>query len=275
MPAPREAAAAAIALNGQAAPTPDDDAFYPCSDGRPMAENMWQGHAIVNAVGDIGAARPSALVAPDILMYWERGNTRKCTAPDVLVAFGLGRRNRRSYYVWKEGKPPDWVLEVASSSTALKDLNDKRRTYAKMGVPEYWLFDPQGSLFRPRGKPQLQGLELSGGEYRPLAAVREQGLAMIRSKALGLYLRAEDELIRFRDPATGEDVPHRDEETARAEREAELREREAMQRLAAQARAEREAELRLAAEARIAELERLHGSPSQSGSPKPPPSSRE
>ena len=45
-----------------------------------------------------------------------------------------------SYFVWREGKPPDWVLEVASHSTVSAVLDEKGRKYAAMGVQEYWLF---------------------------------------------------------------------------------------------------------------------------------------
>ena len=225
----------------------EEDAFYPCSDGEPMAENMWQGNAIMATVGDVRAARPDALVAADIFVYPQRGNADWKRAPDVLVALGLGTRERMSYLVWREGKPPDWVLEVASPSTKEKDLGEKRDDYAAMGVPEYWLFDPKGGQFPP-GMPRLQGFELVRGTYRPIPPRVDRGVAVIRSEALGLDVRREGKLLRFRDPATGEDIRRRDEEAARAEREAARAIREA-------ARAEREALERRAAEARVAELE--------------------
>ena len=197
---------------------PADDVFYPCSDGRPMADNMWQAEAMFGASGDIKTAHSNALVATDILVYPEQGNPRNNIAPDVLVAFGLGTHKRSSYFVWKEGKPPDWLLEVASPSTAAKDLEEKRCKYAEMGVPEYWLFDPQGDVFRRRGEPQLQGFRLVDGEYKPLDTVRKNGRTMIRSDVLGLDLRTEGELIRFHDPAAGRDIRHRDETEAIVER---------------------------------------------------------
>ena len=219
MPAHTPAASAAPAVHAHIAA---EDALYPCSDGKPMSENMWQGLAIVNAVVDLRVARPAALVAPDILVYPEQGNPRNRVAPDVLVAFGLGAHNRSTYLAWKEGKPPDWVLEVASPSTVGRDLDAKRRIYAAMGVPEYWQFDPQGGLF-PLGAPRLQGLALVDGEYEPLPVRLERGERTIRSPVLGLDLRAEGGLIRFRDPATGKDIRHHDEAEARvAELEATL-----------------------------------------------------
>ena len=278
MPAPRSASAA-LDVPARAAAR---DVLYPCSDGRPMADNAWQSRAIVKAAGDLEVAHPEALAVADILVYPEEGNPRNRIAPDVLVAFGVGTHSRSSYLVWEEGKPPDWVLEVASPSTASKDLDFKRRAYAAMGVPEYWLFDPKGDVF-PAGQPRLQGLALSGGGYARLAPRRVDGVAMIRSGVLGLDLRAEGEFIRMRDPATREDILHQRElkalaerETARrkdaethAEREAEHAQREAARRKDAEARAEREAERaeweaeraqreaaeRLVAQARVAELE--------------------
>ena len=213
-------------------------------------------------------AAPEALAVADILVYPEEGNPKNRVAPDVLVAFGVGTHSRSSYKVWEEGKPPDWVLEVASPSTAANDLAFKRRAYAAMGVPEYWLFDPKGDVFPPL-QPQLQGLALADGEYGRLAPRLADGLPMIRSGVLGLDLRVEGEFIRMRDPATNEDIWHQGEFKAIAEREAARRkgaeahaEREAVRRKGAEARAKREAERaqreaadRLVAQARVAELE--------------------
>ena len=243
MPALRSASAA-LDVPARAA----RDVLYPCSDGRPMADNAWQSRAIVKAAGDLEVAHPDALAVADILVYPEEGNPRNRIAPDVLVAFGVGTHSRSSYLVWEEGKPPDWVLEVASPSTASKDLDFKRRAYAAMGVPEYWLFDPKGDVF-PAGQPQLQGLALSGGGYARLAPRRADGVTMIRSGVLGLDLRVEGEFIRMRDPATRKDILHQGELTALAEREAEHAQREAARRKGAETHAERETARRKGAEA--------------------------
>ena len=242
LPVAAAAAAATTAPNVRAARA--DDVFYPSSDGKPMAENMWQGDAIVGATVDLRSARPNALVAADILMYPEEGNNRKSIAPDVLVAFGIGTHKRSSYFVWAEGKPPDWVLEVASQSTNRRDLNYKRDFYAAMGVPEYWLFDAKGDV----GTPRLQGLKLVDGEYRPLAPRLVGGERMIHSEALGLDVRVDGELLRFRDTASGKDVRRWDEVRADEEQARAAAEQ-------ARAEAEREAARRKAAEARVAELE--------------------
>ena len=247
-PLPATASAAADVLHARSAPPRSaaartDEVFYPSSDGKPMAENMWQAEAIMNAASDLKMALPQALVAADILMYPEEGNRYNNIAPDVLVAFGLNTHKRMTYRVWEEGKPPDWVLEVASPSTEEDDRrrNDrkKRGRYAEMGVPEYWLFDPTGDVYTD-GTPRLLGLKLVRGEYRPLASRLVAGERVIRSKVLGLDVLPDGELLRFRDSATGLDVRHRCEDWAAAEQEAAAR---------------AAAEVRIAdAEAEIAEL---------------------
>ena len=52
---------------------------------------------------------------------------------------------RRNAYVISElGKPPDFVLEIASRSAGRQDHRAKRRDYAALGIPEYWRFDETG-----------------------------------------------------------------------------------------------------------------------------------
>jgi Uma2 family endonuclease len=38
---------------------------------------------------------------------------------------------------------PDIVMEVLSPSSIKRDRNDKRKLYQRVGVPEYWILDPQ------------------------------------------------------------------------------------------------------------------------------------
>ncbi len=41
---------------------------------------------------------------------------------------------------------PDWVCEVLSPSTRVKDIGPKRRLYARHGVPHLWLIDPESRV---------------------------------------------------------------------------------------------------------------------------------
>ena len=209
---------------------------YPSSDGKPLAENDAQHTAIVYGITVLRthfAGRDDVYVSCDLLIYYEEGNPRVSVAPDVFVVFGVEDRMRMNYKVWEEGKGPDFVLEVASPSTWREDVGRKRDVYARLGVKEYWLYDPMGEHL----KPVLQGNRLAGAEYERQAAVESvDGTLTLYSETLGLELWAKGGKMRFRDPETGRDLlSHREEHAARR---------------AAAARAE-------AAEARVAELEAL------------------
>ena len=168
--------------------------------------------------------------------------------PDVLVSFGVGGHDRLSYVIWQEGKPPDFVLEVASVSTWRRDRDEKPSLYESLGVKEYVLYDAVGGLLEPR----LQGHVLRGGAYRAMELQDlPNGERGVRSEVLGLcaYLRGSEQELRWHDPETGRDLEDHEEVLA-SRQAAETRTREAESRaLAAEQDA---AELR-------AELRRLRG----------------
>ena len=60
--------------------------------------------------------------------------------PDLLVAFNADvqtYRDSNGYVISEQGKPPDFVMEIASRSTSQHDVVDKRPAYASLGIPEY------------------------------------------------------------------------------------------------------------------------------------------
>ena len=224
---------------------------YPSSDGKPLAENDAQLHAILYAVGTLReyyAEHPDVYVSGDLLIYYEEGNPRVSVAPDAFVVFGVEDRVRMNYKVWEEGKGPDFVLEVASRSTWREDVERKPAVYAGLGVREYFLFDPLGEYFAPR----LQGYRLVEGAYERMAAVESIDRTLtLASEVLGLELRARpDDEMRFREPNATEDLrSHGEEAAARRTAEARAR-RESAARRAAEARADLEVTARNTAEAR-------------------------
>ncbi len=68
---------------------------------------------------------------------------RKQIAPDAFLAM-VQDRERSSYNLKAEGKPPAFVLEVVSPSSTKRDEQDKVRAYDLLGVEEYALFTPDG-----------------------------------------------------------------------------------------------------------------------------------
>ena len=232
-----------------------DDVEYP--EGHWIAQSVWHGVAVGQARAALEnhfRQREDVLVAMELVVYYERGNPKAYRQPDVVVVFGVGRGgNRSSYRLWEEGKAPDFVLEVASPSTADNDAGSKAREYARIGVREYWRLDPEGSMMQA----SLEGYVASGDRYRPVKAVgRMVGGWYLRSRVLGLDLRSQRRdgatVLVFRDPNTGEEFDGALQESERrrrvAERERRIAERE---RQAAENRARQEADQRRGAEKRV------------------------
>ena len=125
--------------------------------------------------------------------------------PDFYAAFGvdaLAIERRKLYLPWEVGKPPDFVLEIGSESTARQDVTRKRDIYARIGVTEYWRFDRTGGQFY--GEP-LAGDFLSGGIYQPVGLTTEpDGVLKGYSPSLRLSLCWSAEMLRFYDHETGE-----------------------------------------------------------------------
>ena len=156
-------------------------------------------------------------------------NKARAKRPDMLVAFEVDPviyEANNGYVVSEQGKPPDFVLEVASESTGDADLNEKRDFYEFVGVLEYWRFDETGEFHGTR----LAGERLVDGEYRLIPIEeRDDGILQGYSAALGLSLRWQDGQLSFCDADTGQPIATFASERNRADAaEARVRELEAL-----------------------------------------------
>ena len=183
--------------------------------------------------------------------------------PDVFAVRDVALHKRDTWMVSAEGRGLDWVLEVLVKGDRRKDLEQNVLRYARLGVTEYFIFEPRARL--------LRGYRLTApgvAMYESLAGDR----GVFTSKVLGLDLTVlRDGRLRFRrgddDLLVPQEVIDRleaysDEATAAAEEAALLieeeqrRAREAELRAAgAEVRASAEAEARADAELRASEAE--------------------
>ncbi len=140
------------------------------------------------------------------------------TVPDCIVTFGVDPgaiEHRNGYVIDEVGKPPDFVLEVASESTARNDYTRKRDIYASLGVGEYWRFDNTGGQLHDR---PIAGDLLVDGEFRPVQMQTDSaGVIRGHSPLLGLDLCWDSGRLRFFDPARQEFLLDQNETADRAE----------------------------------------------------------
>jgi len=73
--------------------------------------------------------------------------------PDLLFV----RKERRDIVTKHVEGPCDLAVEILSPGTSRRDRTEKLDLYAKYGVPEYWIVDPDAQLF--------ECLLLKNGEY--------------------------------------------------------------------------------------------------------------
>lgn len=183
--------------------------FYPEADGMPLPDGEYQAPLYIRIVGMLRVHFRDVLgawVNGDTFIYYVEGNPRRSVSPDCYVAIGLSEESLESiernnvYLVWEVGKAPDFVLEIASPSTASRDLGSKRDLYAELGVREYWRYDETGGDFY--GEP-LVGERLVDGEYQRIELRHESdGSIWCHSDILNLDLWWTDGELRFWDSVT-------------------------------------------------------------------------
>ena len=161
--------------------------------------------------------------------------------PDLFVAFDAdpaGYLARNGYVISEQGKPPDFVLEIASRSTGRRDTVDKRISYAALGIQEYWRFDETGQFHGTR----LAGDRLVNGQYEPLPIeALTDGSLQGYSTILSLNLRWTEGQLGWYDPNSGRHIA-----TLESERQALADERQTLA---------EERQARIQAEAKLQELQ--------------------
>jgi len=181
--------------------------YYPESDGKPMGETgfhiavifqLWQ------ALRFFFRHTTDVYVGADMLFYYEEGEPTIFKVPDVFVAKGVSKAERRIYKLWEEKATPSVVFEVTSRSTRYEDVAEKKGLYEFLGVREYFLFDPLGEYLKPR----FQGFRLVQGHYEPISPTKD---GILTSQELGVILRPDEAILRVIDLKTGEEIPSLEE----------------------------------------------------------------
>jgi Uma2 family endonuclease len=217
--------------------------------------------ALIEALEIHFQAAPDVYVSGNILLYYEKDKPNKSVSPDVLFVRGVPKGQRRVYKLWEEGRMPEAIFEISSRSTWGDDWHIKFQLYARLGVKEYFLFDPEYDYL----PEPLIAFRLKDGEFKKLKVKKNR----VFSEALGLELVDTGETLRLYHPPTARFLPTLAEETvareqaeaARAQAEAARAQAEAARaqaeaaRAQAEAMAEAETQARQQAEAEIKRLQ--------------------
>lgn len=192
---------------------------YPESDGKPMAESdlhreimFFLIHTLQRFLRDT-----VAYVSGNLMIYYVEGDPYKSVAPDCFVAFDVPAREHNIYKTWEEGKFPDVVFEVTSKKTRREDFTVKQPLYARLGVKEYYIYDPTRDYL----KPSLQAFELVDKQLLPMTPRKVNGILNSPeyvSKLLGIRLSLDGwGRLELFDVATGEQLVSDEEARIKAE----------------------------------------------------------
>ena len=228
------------------------DIFY--EEPEPIEDGMQQEMAlerIVHLLRSRYQDDPSVFMSGAVFISYDINNGNRRIAPDLFISFNVDnptiRENLPNYWMWEIGKAPEFVMEVASDSTASRDLNEKRELYQSLGIREYWRFDSKNG---ERYGQIMAGERLVNGEYQPYAVqAGTDGSLRCHSDLLDLdFYWDEQRGFDVLDPVTGRTIDVLENERAArlvAEAQAET----------SRARANSEQARAEAAEARVRELQ--------------------
>ena len=195
------------------------DVFY--EEPEPVEDGMQQeppidriGHLLRQRYED----RPDVFISGGVFVSYDVTDGNRRVKPDLFIAFDVDnagiRENLPNFWIWEIGKAPDFVMEVASPSTAANDLGWKRELYQRLEIQEYWRFDPTGG--RLYGKP-ITGERLVGGVYEEYELQSgDDASVQGHSELLDVVFSWNGDEFDALDPATGLTIDKRAAAEARA-----------------------------------------------------------
>ncbi len=218
--------------------------YYPESDGRFIGATDWHTSAIAylhTALRFVFRHNADIYVSGGIRFYYSENEPTIFEVPDVFVVKGVAKHNRSAYRLWQEKASPCVIFEITSRDTKWEDVAAQKGLYARLGVREYFLFDPLADCLTPH----FQGFRLLNEHYESLMPTKDG--AMI-SNELGIILRPDENMVRVVDPKTGVEIPSLEEVAEKAGEVSKIDKLEAQ-------RAQAEAQRANAAEAEVARLQ--------------------
>jgi Uma2 family endonuclease len=216
---------------------PEDGIIYPESDGKPMSDNTKQYRWIVKIKEGLEtlSEKKDVFIAADLFWYPVKGDNKTKTAPDVMVAIGRPKGDRRSYRQWEEGDiAPQVAFEILSQGNTDAEMKKKFDFYEKYGVQEYYIYDPDENEF--------EAWVRLGNRLRKIENTRIYTSLLLKIR----FDMTGDELVIFRpdgekflSPLETDQQRRKEKKRARKEKERARKEKERAEKAEKEVRAER------------------------------------
>lgn len=156
--------------------------------------------------------RSDFFIGANLTLYFSRQQleNREFRGPDFFLVKGTPNHARRSWVVWEEdGRYPDLIIELLSTSTASVDRNLKKALYQdRFRTPEYFWFSPDTL--------EIAGHRLVNANYE---AIPPDKSGLLWSEVLNLYLGIHNAQLRYFAP-NGQLLPTAEEAALAAQQQA-------------------------------------------------------
>src|SRR5262249_20176211 len=128
---------------------------------------------------------------------WFYTHKEQPLVPDVMLILDVKpkpprEKEGRLYFQWVYGKQPDVVIEVVSDRRA-DEGGEKMRTYARLGVHYYVIYDPDQRL----KAGVLRAFELSRKSYKPTDPKLFEGVGLGLVLWPGTFQGVEEARLRW------------------------------------------------------------------------------
>ena len=155
-------------------------------------------------------------VYENLNMYQTDNTDEYPVAPDVAVIKGVAYQEfTRSWRVGKSGPAPQVVFEIASEETWKKDLTQKPGKYARMGVQEYFAYDPHEVPLPASKNRRLFGWRLDQAS-QAMQAMTPASNGALWSSGLDSWLVPDGTMLRLYDRAGQLRLTHAEAEARRS-----------------------------------------------------------
>ena len=194
-----------------------DGVYYPEERDDDMGESSVHIKLLANLLSILKLYfknRQDVFLSGNMNLYFEKGNSRRWFAPDLLVAFGVPNVERSSYLLFREQVFPQVIIEIASEKTWRNDIDEKLRTYEKYGAEEYYVLDPEAAylsapliVYRRQGDALVEVETIENRIFSPrldLEIVWSQNDFRLFNRKTNEYLRNLDESEDARQNAENE-----------------------------------------------------------------------
>lgn len=165
-----------------------------------MGENSWHVGLIdyLKAVLHWLFRGQACAIYDNLNFYQTRDPMEYPVAPDLAIIKGIEFRNMRSWTIGRTGPAPQVVFEILSEDIWKKDLEEKPRKYARMGVQEYYAYDPNEPSIRRGTVSRLMGWQLDSNGKRMVEMTANQD-GWLWSEHLESWLVPDQSYLRLYD----------------------------------------------------------------------------